>query len=921
MAIRIRRRPAVGCHLILWYGCGLLWCATPAAALADDGLLLTYDFATEASAGRGYLPLVGEVPVVASLFQSSFVDRPHLPPGDEVRQTIGLSATAWGMTGGHTDRQAIDNKWYFEFTVQATRHHRLTISRLLFDALVATTDRAATRWFLTSSIDGFTTGRIIAAGRVTATPTMPTHLWQTFTVDLSGNRAFQNLAQAVTFRLYWVMDTVEAPNPSGMDWTQINSVAVMGSAVDTRLLPAIHYHVADYGALGDGIHDDGPAVRAAFAAAAAAPNPARLVFAADAVYRLGKFDAEFNQVQIRHTQDLTVEGNGAMWVIDPLNRGLLIWHSRDIVVRDLNIDFDPLPFTQGTVLAVDPTAGTFEFQIADAYPDVDPPAIEVRRSDWDNAVFVEAATGRFTHNWVYPSRLVPSPNVAKRYTVHVVAEQWPKLQTVTSGQVFVMNRHADLLDGINRERNDALGHFYSIGSFTNVIRHSQYVTLERVNLHAFGGRAYSILDSVAVALTACTVRRKPGTDRAVSGTRGGLIMKELRAGPLIRDSYFDGTMDDSLNRSDTPCHVIARNNNVLTLRFGGNKWSDAIHRAGDTIEFWDRTGLRSLGQATIVETIRDSHRNHRILVDQVPDGVVTADQQSLDSATLVYLMVEGPLQVSGSAFGTQLKKAAIVRTPAIFDNCTFEESNYGIHAYSTADDLEGPYPRNQLFRNLQFNNVGIGAIVVFKAGQADNVPNQNIVIEGVRIYQDGTAIDGANGINITNINGVTIRDTVIRFAADVAPVHQLLRVVGTPTLEQQQLYLVDERQPPVDTDMDGLPDWWEVAYFGDLRYGPGDDPDGDGASNLDEYRAATNPADARSRFRTSVQAAAGAQLRLQWSSEFGRSYAIQRATGLDAAGWETVAHDIPARPPTNEVDYPLPIQSQGAQFTRIVTKP
>ena len=38
----------------------------------------------------------------------------------------------------------------------------------------------------------------------------------------------------------------------------------------------------------------------------------------------------------------------------------------------------------------------------------------------------------------------------------------------------------------------------------------------------------------------------------------------------------------------------------------------------------------------------------------------------------------------------------------------------------------------------------------------------------------------------------------------------------------------------VDGDGDGLPDEWETVWFGSLSQGAGDDPDGDGLTNLDE---------------------------------------------------------------------------------------
>lgn len=49
-----------------------------------------------------------------------------------------------------------------------------------------------------------------------------------------------------------------------------------------------------------------------------------------------------------------------------------------------------------------------------------------------------------------------------------------------------------------------------------------------------------------------------------------------------------------------------------------------------------------------------------------------------------------------------------------------------------------------------------------------------------------------------------------------------------------------------DTDNDGLLDEWENTYFGNLDQGPGDDPDGDGYTNLQEYQENTNPNNAAS---------------------------------------------------------------------------
>ncbi len=56
-------------------------------------------------------------------------------------------------------------------------------------------------------------------------------------------------------------------------------------------------------------------------------------------------------------------------------------------------------------------------------------------------------------------------------------------------------------------------------------------------------------------------------------------------------------------------------------------------------------------------------------------------------------------------------------------------------------------------------------------------------------------------------------------------------------LDQNQAGLADL----TDSDHDGIPDAWEMMYFGNLNSSGTNDPDGDGATNIAEYMAGTNP--------------------------------------------------------------------------------
>ncbi|HXI50321.1 MAG TPA: hypothetical protein VNH84_02420, partial [Candidatus Saccharimonadales bacterium] len=116
--------------------------------------------------------------------------------------------------------------------------------------------------------------------------------------------------------------------------------------------------------------------------------------------------------------------------------------------------------------------------------------------------------------------------------------------------------------------------------------------------------------------------------------------------------------------------------------------------------------------------------------------------------------------------------------------------------------------------------------------------------------------------------------------------------------DTRDLFIVTLGGP--DTDGDGMDDDWEMAYFGTLDRDGSGDFDQDGASDLAEFLAGTNPANDASILRvlrlTTGLAQADPHQRtvvLLWSASPGRTYRVQVKSDANAP-WTAVPGDVTA---------------------------
>ena len=230
-----------------------------------------------------------------------------------------------------------------------------------------------------------------------------------------------------------------------------------------------------------------------------------------------------------------------------------------------------------------------------------------------------------------------------------------------------------------------------------------------------------------------------------------------------------------------------------------------------------------------------------------------------------------------------------------------------------------------IYGTLQFPNDWLPTVWLTQAdGEllAAASPNVGTVINApnpAEIYRflNGTSmatphVAGAVAFAAMSFPDETVPQRIARIVQNVTPLPSLSGIV----ISGGRLNLARI----VDTDSNGLPDWWEREYFSQLTgTNPAADADADGASNLAEWLAGTIPTNALSVLQlTPINAANG--LAVTWPSADGRFYRLLSTPNPLAGFTELARTNIFATPPLN-TETNLSPAGTAARFYRLEVEP
>lgn len=212
-----------------------------------------------------------------------------------------------------------------------------------------------------------------------------------------------------------------------------------------------------------------------------------------------------------------------------------------------------------------------------------------------------------------------------------------------------------------------------------------------------------------------------------------------------------------------------------------------------------------------------------------------------------------------------------------------------------------------------------GRFVVFKSAADDLVPGDNNKVNDVFVrdlllgktlaVSLGAAGSGTGNLLSANpVMGADGRTVVFEsFASDL---------IAGDFNQTKDVFLL--RLGSADSDNDGMDDDWEVAFLENLTRNGAGDLDGDGASDLDEFKSGTNPANDASILRViTIESVVGGATSILWDAIPGRTYQVQYKSQFADSSWLNLAGTVLASATTGVLQDPDPATGDH-RFYRVV---
>gem|GEM_PF-1204958 len=521
-------------------------------------------------------------------------------------------------------------------------------------------------------------------------------------------------------------------------------------------------NLASYGTANDSRFDETALERAVMSARL---NETSAVIIPPGVHRMGR------QVDIRAVENLVIDGQGATLLFTSRDAGVHISSARGLTLKNLTIDYDPLPFTQGTIVGMDPGGKWYDIRIDQGYPRDDELLHLFRNHSVDMMVMdpqvraIKAGTPNFMRT-----------NQIDRVSGDVL-RLWfpnqPRNPFIAEGDAVVLEYRSEKPALTLIDVSDSL--------FENLTIHSSS-HMGILELHGGGGNVYR------------NVRVTPGPppegalrERLFSVNADAFHSGAMERGPVLENCLFERMGDDGINIKGSFVFVADTVDGALILasRTGGSIPMDV----GDTLQLVDGASFDVLGNARLTGLTptfdRDLiDRTHRLWQDikgfPPTPGLFRAEIEPVTALKPGDLVVSlsrsgrGAV-VRGCTIRGNRARGMLLRAPgAVIENNTLENiSVAGITVMPESEWMEGPVPFDIVIRGNVLTNTGIsdagylvqlphgGSAIAVLINNRSRESRDSRAITNVTIEGNVIRNPALTGIQVYNTTGAVIRNNEI----------------------------------------------------------------------------------------------------------------------------------------------------------------
>ena len=344
--------------------------------------------------------------------------------------------------------------------------------------------------------------------------------------------------------------------------------------------------------------DDRPAIQRAIDDATRAGDGSIVILKAG-TYRVMSAQTERPAFTITRADGLTIQGAGndaagtLILITNPQAGGFTWFESDNCVIRRLTIDYDPPPFTQGSIIAVGTTS--FDWQIPSHFPALEEPGFCPTPAP-------PGCTGRFGGNWGMV--IEPTTKLIKRGLADsLYVASWTKLSTDLDADRLYRITPTSWSQPMLAQMaaGDRFIYIRRNGGTAVLFAFSRNCAAEDIDVRASPVLAAASQGEGPNRFTRFNVRFAPGSDRLLTTNADGVHCQQERFGVTLENSFFEGMADDVINIYHPTYFVYsftAPDQVVLAIR-GFTRL-----RAGDRLQFIDpKTGIVR-GETTAADAVQ-----------------------------------------------------------------------------------------------------------------------------------------------------------------------------------------------------------------------------------------------------------------------------------------------------------------------------